>query len=94
MIIQAITKSSAKVVDKYNIYFWDGTCLSLSSNPDSQQGFSQYGESFSINDSHFEEAAEDKNHRIHGSDEILINWFELPVVIQAHIEKRIMQAGK
>ena len=91
MIIQAITKSSKKVLDKYTVYFYDGSCLTLSSNPDSPQGVSQWGESFGINDSHFEEAAESKKHKIPDTDEILINWFDLPVVIQAHIEKRIME---
>ena len=91
MIIQAITTNRGKTLDRYTVYFWDGTCLTLSSNPDSPQGVSLWGESFGVNDSHFEEASEDKNHKIPGSKEILINWFDLPVVIQAHIEKRIME---
>ena len=94
MIIQAITTNRGKTLDRYTIYFYDGTCLTFSSNPDSPQGVSQWGESFGINDSHFEEAALDKNHIIPGTDEILINWFDLPSIVQAHIEKRIMEAGK
>ena len=93
MLIRAITKAQAKVIDNYTVYFWDGSCLTLSSNPDSPQGFSQWGETFGINDSHFEEAAEDKNHMIPGTDETMINWFELPSIVQAHIEKRIMESG-
>jgi len=89
MLIQAITKTSKKVIDKYCIYFWGGTCLTLSSNPDSPQGVSMFGESFGINDSHFEEAADSKDHVIPGTDEEMINWFELPHIIQAHVEKRI-----
>ncbi|MBW8039240.1 MAG: hypothetical protein FVQ85_04500 [Planctomycetes bacterium] len=84
MIIRAITKASKKVVDKYAVYFWDGTCLTLSSNPDSPQGVSQMSEYYGINDSDFETG------RV--GDEQMINWFELPVVVQAHIEKRIRQA--
>jgi len=94
MIIRAITKTKKKVLDRYTIYFMDGSCLTLSSNPDSPQGISQWGDTFGINDSHFEEATEDKHHRIPGTDEILINWFNMPIVVQAHIEKRIMEAGK
>ena len=84
MIIRAITKSSKKVIDRYTVYFWDGTCLTLSSNPDSPQGVSQWSEYYGINDNDFETGKV--------GDETMINWFDLPVVIQAHIEKRIRQA--
>ena len=94
MIIRAITKSSKKVLDKYTIYFYDGSCLTLSSNPDSCQGVSQWSEYWGINDSHFEEASESKNHKLPGSEEILINWFDLSSIVQSHIEKRISKAGK
>ena len=87
MLIRAITKSSKKVMDKYTVYFYDGTCLTLSSNPDSIQGFSQAGEYFSINDKDFEEAALEGK-KILGY-ETLINFYDLPHIIQAHIEKRI-----
>ena len=94
MIIRAITTNHGKTIDRYTVYFYDGTCLTLSSNPDSPQGVSMWGDTFGINDSHFEEAAESKNNIIPGTDEQLINWFDLPVVIQAHIEKRVREAGK
>ncbi len=94
MLIRATTTNKGKTIDQYTIYFWDGSCLTLSSNPDSPQGVSQWGDSFGINDSHFEEAAENKNHIIPGTDEKMINWFDLPSIVQAHIEKRIMEAGK
>ena len=94
MIIRAITTNHGKTLDRYTVYFYDGTCLTLSSNPDSPQGVSMWGDTFGINDSHFEEAVESKNNIIPGTDEQLINWFDLPVVIQAHIEKRIREAGK
>ena len=94
MLIRAITTNHGKTLDRYTVYCWDGACLTLSSNPDSPQGVSQVGETFGINDSHFEEAAESKNHKIPGTDETMINFFELPSIVQAHIEKRIMEAGK
>ena len=89
MIIRAITTNKGKTLDKYTIYFYDGTCLTLSANADSPQGVSQFSECFGINDSHFEKAAENKNHIIPGTDETMINFFDLPVVIRAHVEKRI-----
>ena len=93
MMIRAITTNKGKTIDRYTVYMWDGTCLTLSSNPDSPQGVSQFGQYFGTNDSHFEEASEDKKHIIPGTDDKMINWFELPVVVQAHIEKRIREAG-
>lgn len=89
MIIRAITKSNKKVLDKFTVYFWDGTCLSLSHNPNSPQGVTMWGEYYGINDDHYYEAAESKDHIISGTDEKMINFFELPSVVQAHIEKRI-----
>ena len=93
MIIRAITKAKYKVIDKYTVYFRDGSCLTLSSNPDSVQGVSQWGEYFGINDADFEEAVENNNQLlILGRVEELINFSDLPPVIQAHIEKRISEA--
>lgn len=89
MIIRAITTNHGKTIDQYTVYFWTGECLTMSSNPDSPQGVSQWGDTFGINDSHFEEAAENKNHIIPGTDEKMINWFDLPSIVQSHIEKRI-----
>ena len=83
MIIRAITITSKKVIDKYTVYFFDNSCLTLSSNPDSPQGVSQWSEYFGINDADFETG------KI--GDEKMINWFDLPSIIQAHIEKRIKQ---
>ena len=79
MIIRAITTNKGKTIDQYTVYFYDGSCLTLSSNPDSPQGVSQWCECFGINDSHFEEAALDKKHILPGTDEKMINFFELPV---------------
>ena len=75
MLIRAITKSKQKVIDKYTVYFFDGSCLMMSSNPDSIQGVSQWGEYFGINDADFEEAMENDNQLIIlGKVEILINF--------------------
>ena len=81
MIIRAITTNKGKTLDRYTIYFWDGSCLTLSSNPDNPQGISQFGEYFGVNDSDFEMGKV--------GDEKMINWFDLPSVVKAHIEKRI-----
>ena len=86
LIIRAITTNNGKTLDRYTVYFWDGSCLTLSSNCDSPQGVSQWGDSFGINDADFETGKV--------GDEKMINFFELPIVVQAHIEKRIMEAGK
>ena len=94
MIIRAITTNHGKTIDQYTVYFYDGSCLTLSSNPDSPQGVSMWGETFGINDSHFEEAAESSDKIIPGTDEQMINWFDLPSIVQSHVEKRIMEAGK
>lgn len=87
MIIRAITKNGKGVLDEYCIYFWDGTCLTLSSNPDSPQGVSMFGEFYGINDNDFEECAIEGK-KILGNEK-MINFYELPSVIQSHIEKRI-----
>ena len=84
MLIRAITTNKGKTIDRYTVYFYDGTCLTLSSNPDSPQGVSQWSEYFGINDSDFETGKV--------GDEKMLNWFDLPVVLQAHIEKRVRQA--
>jgi len=89
MIIKAITISKSKVFDKYAVYFYDGSCLTLSTNADSPQGFSQWTEYYGINDNDFEEAALEG--RKINKDETLINFLDLPSVIQAHIEKRIRE---
>ena len=89
MIIRAITTNHRKTADRYCVYFWDGTCLTLSHNADSPQGLSQFGEYYGINDNDFEQAALEG--RKINKDETLINFFELPSVIQAHIEKRIRE---
>jgi hypothetical protein len=89
MIIRAITTNKGRTLDRYTVYFFDGSCLTLSSNPDSPQGVSMMGDTFGINDSHFEEAAESKDKIIPGTDEKMINFFDLPSEIQSHIEKRI-----
>jgi len=89
MIIREITTNKGKTIDQYTVYFWDGSCLNLSSNPNSPQGVSQWSECFGINDSHFKEAAESKDQVIPGTKEKMINFFELPSVLQSHIEKRI-----
>ncbi|MBI9060248.1 MAG: hypothetical protein JEZ01_20950 [Labilibaculum sp.] len=94
MLIRAITKTKKNIIDKYTVYFWDDSCLILSLNPDSHQGISQWGECFGINDADFEEAIENDNQLvILGQIGKLTNFFDLPSIIQAHIEKMIAEAG-
>ena len=90
MIIRAITTNHGKTIDQYTVYFFDGTCLTMNSAPDSIQGYSQWGEYFGINDADFEEAMENDNQLIIlGKVEVLINFSDLPSIIKSHIEKRI-----
>ena len=71
----------------------DGSCLTMSSNPNSPQGVSQWGQYFGINYADFEEAMENNNQMlILGRVEEMINFSDLPSVIQSHIEKRIADA--
>jgi len=86
MIIRAITTNKGKTIDQYTVYFYDGTCLTLSSNPDSPQGVSQWSEYFGINDFDF------KKGKV--GNEKMINWFDLPPIVQAHVEKRIRGRSK
>ncbi len=51
-----------------------------------------WGDTFGVNDSHFEAANDSKDKIVPGTDEKMINWFELPSVIRSHIEKRINDA--
>ena len=53
----------------------------LNSNRDTLQGMSQFGESFGINDGDFETGTVNVDK--------MINFFELPSVLQSHIEKII-----
>jgi len=80
MIIRAITKSGRKGDDKYTVYFWDGRCLTLNTNSECQ-GMSQWSDYFGINDADFE------TRTVNGQK--MINWFDIPVILQAHIEKMI-----
>lgn len=81
MIIRAITTNHGKTIDRFTVYFFNNSCLTMSANADSPQGVSQWSEYFGINDDDFETGKV--------GDETMINWFDLPIVIQAHVEKRI-----
>lgn len=90
MIIKAITKNK-KVLDCYSVYFFEDVVLSLSENCDSCQGVSQWGEG-GVSDGELDYAA---NSDLQLSrDEILINFFDLPVNVQEHIKKRILERDK
>lgn len=90
MLIRAITKSKEEFIDRYTVYFYDSSCLTMSSNPESPQGVSQWGETFGINDATFEEAMENNNQLlILGRVEELINFSRLPSILRSHVEKAI-----
>lgn len=44
MQINAVYDNSGITFDRYTVIFWDNTYLGLSNNPNSPQGFSQWGE--------------------------------------------------
>lgn len=90
MLIRAITKAKQRFSDQYRVYFHNEKCLTLNTHPDSPQGISYWGEYFCISDADFEEAMENGNQLVlMGNAEMLINFSDLPSILQAHIEKRI-----
>ncbi len=75
MIIRAITKSR----NGFRVYFENGRILILKSFDDNFQGISYWGEYWGINDLDIEEG------EIIG--EQIINYCDLPGIIQSHVEK-------
>ena len=70
--------------DRYSVYFTNGTFLSLSSNCDSPQGYSQWGEWQelpSTDNSNQDDAVEEKE----------ISFSDLPLNIQQHILRRMKE---
>jgi hypothetical protein len=87
VIIKAITDNLGKTMDRYTVYFGDGSYLSLSFNCDSPQGVSQFGDSHNISDSEISLAA--KNNGKILQDETVINFFDLPENVQKHVIRRL-----
>jgi hypothetical protein len=69
-----------KYFDRYSVYFDDGSFLSLSTNCDSPQGFSQHGEWSEIHNSD-QDAVEEKE----------ISFSDLPLNVQQHIKRRMKE---
>ena len=67
--------------DRYSIYFTNGTFLSLSTNCDSPQGFSQWGEWSEI-------PSTDKSDAV---EEIEISFSDLPISVQQHVLRRMRE---
>ena len=86
MKIRVITKRRVNKKFEYTVYFHDGTLLKIETTDD-YQGSSVWGGYFGINDLTIEEAVEGK--KILGAE--LIEWKDLPPIIQAHIEKCIYE---
>lgn len=92
LIIKAITvNKTKKMMDFYSVFFWTGEVLTLSNNPDSPQGISMFGEYYGINDATFEEYIFDGT-LVNGSEQV--NFFDLPPLVQSHIEKRVNQINE
>lgn len=90
MLIRVVTKSKQQFLDQYRVYFMSGSCLTIKANTDSSQGISCWEDCFGLHDGIWEEAIENNNQLIlMGNVEELINFSDLPSVIQAHIEKAI-----
>jgi len=82
MIIRAITKSR----NSFKVYFDSGKLLKLEfQNNDFYQGSSTWQDYWGINDLDVE------NGKILG--EKIINYADLPPIIQAHVEKVLDEAG-
>jgi len=82
MIIRAITKSR----NSFKVYFDNGKMLNLEfKNNDSYQGSSTWMDYWGINDLDLE------NGKILG--EKIINYADMPPIIQAHIEKVLDETG-
>ena len=85
MIIRAITRKVLKKQTKFILYFEDGICLSIDYHPEDNHGYSTWGSYFGINDADFEEG------QVNGSK--IINWIDLPSIVQAHVEQELYQRG-
>ena len=85
MKIRGITKNSKS---EYRVYFYLTKMLIIHFDAANNSGYSFWADYFGINDLHFEIAAEGE--KING-DEVLIDWQELPSIVQAQIEKVLYQ---
>ena len=78
MKIKLILDNHNKTFDRYSVYFDDGSFLSLSTNCNSPQGFSQWGE--------LTNSDQDK-----ATEETEISFSNLPISVQQHIKKRMKE---
>jgi hypothetical protein len=67
--------------DRYSVYFTNGTFLSLSTNCNSPQGYSQWGEWSEIPNSDNSDAVEETE----------ISFEDLPLNVQSHIFRRMKE---
>ena len=74
MKIKLILDNNGKTFDRYSVYFDDGSFLSLSTNCNSPQGFSQWGE--------LTNSDQDK-----ATEETEISFSDLPISVQNHIKQ-------
>jgi hypothetical protein len=83
MKIKAITDNGGRTFDRYTVYMWDNTYVTLSPNCDSVQGVSNWGE-HSIADNYDFYIADQYNIAVN-NNECLINLHDLPQNVQAHV---------
>ena len=81
MIIKLITDNQGKTLDRYTVYFWDNTYLSLSHNCHSPQGVSMWGE-HQIPHSEFMKAVTEGTML---NNEQVIDYEELPMAVREHL---------
>lgn len=78
MKIKLILDNNGRTFDRYSVYFTNGTFLSVSSNCDSPQGFSQWEE---IPPSDKSDATEETE----------ISFSDLPLNVQQHVLRRMKE---
>lgn len=81
MKIKLILDNNSRTFDRYSVYFDDGSFLSLSTNCDSPQGLSQWGEWQELPNS-------DQDKEI---EETEISFSDLPISVQNHIKQRMKE---
>ena len=79
--IKLILDNHGRTFDRYSVYFDDGSFLSLSTNCNSPQGYSQWAEWQELPNS-------DQDKEI---EETEISFSDLPISVQNHIKQRMKE---
>ena len=81
MKIKLILDNNSRTFDRYSVIFDNGTFLSLSTNCNSPQGYSQWGEWQELPQSDKSDATEETE----------ISFSDLPLNVQQHIKRRMKE---